>query len=279
VGILMRALAVFSVLFFLLLLPAFSFAQSFRIALMESEEGASEKYLPLVKYLKKKGIDSTFVSAKNYIHVAKMFESDQADGMFSNASIAGVLIIKEVAYPVVRPVTREGWSTSWAVVIGPKGSPKFEENAAYFNDKNVAFAGFDLAGDFFFRAIQGSVESGAKVVSAKSHNEAVEAIARGVADLAIVNNRVWDEIKTKYAGLEVVGEGAGKSPEMTLVFSKKADVSVTARVRELLLAVKRDRSAEAKAVRKGLNIKGYIETRMEDFTYAISVLEKAGVSK
>lgn len=278
-GILMRSVTVSFVFLLLLAGPALSFAQPFRIALLESEEGASEKYLPLVKYLKKKGIDASFVPAKNYIHVSKMFESDQADGMFSSASIAGVLIIKDVALPVVRPVTRHGWSTSWAVVVGAKGSPKFEENAAYFNGKNVAFTSFDLSGDFFYRAIQGIADSDVKVVTEESHVEAVEAISRGVADVAIINNRVWDKIKAKYAGLEIVGEGSGKNPERTLVFSKKTDVSTSARVKEILLALERDKSAEAKAVKTGLDIKGYAETTLEDFSYAISILEKAGVSK
>ena len=278
-GISRRRVNFFYVLILLLFFSTSAFAQSFRIAVMESEEGASEKYLPLVRYLKTNGVDATFVPAKNYIHASKMFESDQADGMFSSASIAGILIIKEVAYPVARPLTKKGWSTSWTVVIGGKGSPKFEENAAYFKDKRVAFTTLDLSGDFFFRAIQGSADAGATITSVESHSAAVEALSRGVADIAIINNRAWDEVKAKYPGLDVVGEGSGKSPEMTLILSKKTDISVTTKVKDLLLSFGKSRSPEAKLVKKSLNIKGYIETTMDDFKYAVSVLEKAGVTK
>ena len=56
--------------------------------------------------------------------------------MFSGSGIAGCMIIKDLAYPVVRPVSNGGWSTYWAVVLAPKGSPRFTQDAAYFDNIN-----------------------------------------------------------------------------------------------------------------------------------------------
>ena len=164
-------------------------------------------------------------------------------------------------------------------MVAAKGSPKFEENAAYFKEKRVAFTGFDLSGDFFFRSIPGSADVGAVINNVDSHSAAIEALSRGVADIAIVNNRDWDRLAGKYPGLESVGEGSGKSPEITLVLSKKADVSLSEQVGKVLLSLGKDRSEEAKELKKALHIKAYVETTIEDFSYAISVLEKAGVTK
>ena len=111
------------------------------------------------------------------------------------------------------------------------------------------------------------------------HGAAIGAISKGAADVAIVKNRVWESVKGKYPNLVRVGEDAGENPNGTLIISNKADRAVVAEVKSVLLALKNDNSAEAKAVKKSLGIDGYIETTGNDFQFTIPMLKKAGVTK
>ena len=157
---------------------------------------------------------ASFVAAKTYPQAAKMFEKGKVDGMFSGSGIAGCMIIKGLAYPVVRPISMAGWSTYWAVVLAPTGSARFTQNAEYFNNKRVIFCGLASSGEFFYRAIKGDKEINAKTLKASSHGAAIDALDRGVADIAIVKNRVWDSVKGKYDGIARVGEDPGENPNM-----------------------------------------------------------------
>ena len=270
------------VLFFvavLFLSPGLLYADQFRIAIMQDKKGGAERFVPLVKYFQKNGVEAAFVPTRNYIHTAKMFESGQADAMFSGSSVAGIMIIKEVAHPLVRPLSEEGWSTYWAVLIAPKGSPRFTKTAEYFKDKRVVYTRMASSGEFFFRALPGSGDVGATITNASSPGAAIDALSRGVADVAIVNNRVWDLLKDKYLGLELVGEASGENPNGTLIVSNNTEISVVSKVRSILLGLEGDKSSEAEAVKKGLKVKSYIETTLDDFKYTLPMLEQAGVRK
>ena len=109
----------------------------FKICLMQEQKGAAAQFRPLLDYLRKKGVNASFVAAKTYPQAAKMFENGKVDGMFSGSGIAGCMIIKDLAYPVVRPEKSAGWSTYWAVVLAPKGSSRFTQNPEYFDGKRI----------------------------------------------------------------------------------------------------------------------------------------------
>ena len=254
-------------------------ASQFKIAIMQDKKGAAKKFRPLMQYFKDNGIDAGFIATKNYTHAARMFADGKVDGMFSGSGIAGAMIIKELAYPLVRPNSLAGWSTYWAVVIAPKGSPKFTQNASYFKNKKVIFTSLASSGEFFFRSLEGSLNVGATMKKAGSHGAAIGAISKGAADVAIVKNRVWDSLKGKYPNLVRVGEDAGENPNGTLIISNKADRAIVANVKSVLLSLKDDNSAKAKAVKKSLGIDGYLETTGNDFQFTIPMLKKAGVTK
>lgn len=251
----------------------------FKICLMQEQKGAAAKFRPLLDYLRKKGVNASFVAAKTYGQAAGMFAEGTVDGMFSGSGIAGCMIIKDLAYPVVRPVRKGGWSTYWAVVLAPTGSPRFTQDAAYFNSKRVIFCGLASSGEFFFRAVKGDKEINAKTLKASSHGAAIDALDRGAADVAIVKNRVWDNVKGKYDGIVRVGEDPGENPDLALIVSRKADPETVERISAILLGLKNDHSPEAEAVKQKLGITGFVKTTVSDFKYTILLLKRAGVDK
>lgn len=251
----------------------------FRICLMQEQKGAAAKFRPLLNYLNKNGVKASFVAAKTYPQAAKLFADGKVDGMFSGSGIAGCMIIKDLAYPVVRPVSNGGWSTYWAVVLAPKGSPRFTQDAAYFDNKRVIFCGLASSGEFFYEAVKGDQKINAKTLKAASHGAAIDALDRGAADIAIVKNRVWDGQKGKYDGIDRVGEDSGENPNMVLIVSKKANPEIVARISAILLGLNNDPSPAAQAVKKKLGITGFIKTTGNDFKFTLPLLKKAGVDE
>ena len=251
----------------------------FKICLMQEKKGAAAKFRPLLNYLIKKGVKASFVAAKTYPQAAKMFAEGKVDGMFSGSGIAGCMIIKGLAYPVVRPVSNAGWSTYWAVVLAPTGSARFTQNAEYFDNKRVIFCGLASSGEFFYRAVRGDKEINAKTLNASSHGAAIGALDRGIADVAIVKNRVWDSVKGKYELIDRVGEDPGENPNMALIVSKKADPKIVEQISTILLGLKNDNSPEAEAVKEKLGITDFIKTTTNDFRFTIPLLKRAGVDE
>jgi ABC-type phosphate/phosphonate transport system substrate-binding protein len=249
----------------------------FRFCLMQDQKGAAAKFRPLLNYLQEKGVNASFVAAKTYPQAAEMFADGKVDGMFSGSGIAGCMIIKGLAYPVVRPLKSAGWSTYWAVVLAPKGSPRFTQNAEYFDGKRVIFCALASSGEFFYEAVKGDTTIKTKTLKAASHGAAIDALDRGAADIAIVKNRVWDSVKGQHEGIDRVGEDPGENPNMALIVSKKADPKVVERISAILLGLNNDDSPKAEAVKKTLGITGFMETTVDDFNFTIPLLKRAGV--
>lgn len=249
----------------------------FRIVIMQDEKGAAEKYRPLLEYLQEKGVEASFVAARTYPQAAELFASGAVDGMFSGSGIAGCMIIKQLAYPLVRPVSIDGWSSYWAVVIGPKGSKRFTQDAAFFDNKRVILCSLASSGEFYFHSLVGSLQSPATILKAGSHGAALEALSRHAADFAIVKNRVWDKTRRNYPDLMSVGEDPGENPDGTLIVSNKTGKRVVEKLRAALLELEQDQSPPAMSAKKELQITGFIVTTSDDFKYTIKLLKKAGV--
>lgn len=253
-------------------------ADELKIAIMQDQQGAAKRFRPLVDYLKDKGIDVAFVGTSTYTEAARMFEEGKADAMFSGSGVAGAMIIKGVSYPVVRPLGDDGNSTYWAAILAPKGSPKYTGSSDYFKGKRVIFSSLSSSGEFYFRSIGGH-KTAEKITYAASHGDAIDALSKGTSDIAVVKNRVWDRMKSKYPQLEVVGQDVGENPDGTLIVSKKVSHHLAEQVKSALLALKGDTSAKAQAVRDGMRIQGYIETTEKDFAHTLALLKQAGVDK
>ncbi len=250
----------------------------FKVAIMQAQKGMAQKFRPLENYLKRHGVNISFVGAPNYPAAAKMFADGRVDGMFSGSGVAGSLIIKDLAYPVVRPVDREGRSTYWAVVIAPNGAPKFINNADYFDGKTAIFCALASSGEFFYRSIPEIEKSGATLIQAPSHGAALAGLAKGAADVAIVKNRVWDNLKAQYPELNKVGEDSGENPNGTLIVSKKADPQLVKKCVTALMALSNEHGPEAAAVHEAMGIRGYVATTADDFAHTLVLLKKAGVT-
>ncbi len=256
-----------------------AFAADFKVAIMQDKPGAAKKFKPLLDYLSEKGVSAKFVVAKDYPTAAKMFAKGKVDAMFSGSGIAGTMIIKDLAAPLVRPLSKSGTSTYWAVIIAKKGAPQFDGSAAYFKDKKVIFCSLASSGEFYFRSVTGTDVTGIDIKKAASHGAAIAALNKGRADVAIVKNRVWDKEKSKYAELKEIGKDTGENPNGTMIVSKTVDTEISGKVSEILLGLKDDTSAKATAAKDSLNIQGYIKTTKDDFNHTIALLKKAGVTK
>jgi len=263
----------------LLSLSVVSNAEQFKLTVMQDQAGAAHKFKPMADYLATKGIQVSFVPAKDYSAAAYMFSVGEVDAMFSGSGIAGSLILKELAVPLVRPLDLDGHTTYWAVVIGPKGSPKFNGSAEYFKGKRVIFTSLASSGEFYFRSLPGAQQANATMLKAASHGDALDALNKGQADFAIVKNRVWDDTRAKYPDLMMTGEDRGENPDNTLIVTRKIPQALAAKVSAAFLALKDETSPQAQAVKKSMQIKGFVRTTNKDFDHTFTLLSKAGATK
>jgi ABC-type phosphate/phosphonate transport system substrate-binding protein len=256
-----------------------AYADQFTIAIMQEEKDSAKNYKPLETYLAAKGIKLSFVEAVNYSAAANMFSLGKTDAMFSGSAVAGIFLMKDLAVPLVRPLSKDGGSTYHAVILAPKGSPRFIENADYFKGKKVIFTALASSGEVFYYSIPNVRQAQAIITKVASHGAAIEALSKGAAGVAIVKNRVWDRHKDKYPDIVKVGEDDDENPDGTLIVSKTADKNMVSKVNAALLGLKDDTSPQAQAVRDHMSIKGYIKTTKEDFKHTMQLLNKAGVNK
>jgi ABC-type phosphate/phosphonate transport system substrate-binding protein len=252
-------------------------AAELRVGIMQSEAGDARKYQGLLDYLGKKGLPATFVTASTYPAAADMFAKGQVDAMFSGSGIAGTMLIKKVAKPLVRPVTTAGTSTYSAVIIVKRGGAKFTGSADYFTGKRVIFTALASSGEFYYRSL-GAPKAG-EIMLAASHGAALDALNRGQADIAIIKNRVWDKEKSKYPGLVEVGADKTENPDNCLIVSTRLAGGTAAKLSSVLLGLERDSSSEAKVVKDSLKITKFIKTTHADFKGTLTLLKKAGVTK
>lgn len=247
----------------------------FKIGIMQDTPGAAKQYSPLIELFKTNNIEVKLQGYSNYTDAAIKFAQGDVDAMFAGSGVAGAMMIKKVAYPVLRPVSEDGFSTYWAVVLAPKGSPKFTGDPAYFKDKKIMCSALASSGEFYVRSFLGKER---ELMKAGSHGIAIDGVAKGLADVAVVKNRVWDKTKDKYPGVELVGQDTGENPDNTLIVSYKTDKELLAKVEAVLYGLESNTSHAAAEVKKSLKITKYIPTTEEDFKHTIPLLEKAGVT-
>lgn len=251
-------------------------AEPFTIGIMQDKPGDAQKYAPMISYFESKGIDVKLQGYRNYVDAAQEFADGNVDAMVAGSGVAGTMIIKDVAYPIVRPVSKDGTSTYWAVILGSKGSVPFEGDPSYFEGKSIIACSLASSGDFFARSFLGPKRP---ILKAGSHGVAIKALAMNQADVAIVKNRVWDSEKGKFPSLVVVGEDVGENPNNTMIVSKKTDRELVEKVKTTLLNLQNDTSPEAEVLKESLGITGYIPTTKEDFSHTLKLLKKAGVTE
>lgn len=252
-------------------------ADLLKIVVTQDQQGVENSNAPLVSYLNTKGLHVEFIPAKDYPSAALMLAEAKVDAIFSSSGIAGIMIIKKIAFPVVRPLATDGTSTYWAVTLAPKGSDRFMGDANYFRGKKVALCSLASAGEIYFYSIGGDAIN-SKIIKTPSHGTAIHALANGKVDVAIVKNRVWNSMKTEYPNLEIVNVDSGENPNGTLLISKIANPDLATKVTAALLALTEDSSVQGRKVKSKMDILGYIKTTENDFEHTLNLLTKAGVT-
>jgi len=249
----------------------------FRLALMQSQRHAAARFGPLQEYLRRNGIEVEIVLTEDYPAAARLFAAGGVDGMFSGSAVAGSMILKGIAYPLLRPLSRSGVSHYWALVLARRGASPYVPSADYFRRKRVSCCALASAGEIYLRSIPGAAESARSLILTESHEAALVVLERGEADLAIVKNLVWENLQAQYPAIEVVGRDAGRNPNNTLIISRRADPEVAKRLARLLLNIGGDPGREAGRVRTALNIQGFIPTSVADFDHTLKLLAAAGI--
>ena len=259
---------------------AFGASAEIKIGIMQAQKGDAQKFKPLVDYLKSRDVDSSLIAAPTYADAARMFSSGQIDAMFSGSGIAGTMMIKDLAKPMLRPVGIDGNSTYWAVVVAQKGAPVFATDAAYFNGKRVIFSALASSGEIYYQSLPGIHKlSNVMVMKAASHGAALDTLSRDLADVAIVKNRVWDKESTKFPNLVKVGEDKGENPDNALIVSVRMDQKSLNQLVDVLLGMNNDNSELARQARSSLAMKSFIRTSARDFEHTLALLKRAGIDK
>lgn len=259
------------------LLAGVATAADIKLGIMQSQLGDARKYQPMLEYLKGKGIAASFVTATNYPAAANMFAKGQVDAMFSGSGVAGIMMIKGLADPLVRPVTREGTSTYSAAIIAKKGGARFNGSSAYFASKRVIVTPLASSGEIYLRSL--GMVTAQKLMLAASHGAAIDAVNRGQADLAIVKNRVWDKEKSRYPDLEQVGRDSTENPDNTLIVSRKLGKATAGKLASVMLGLESDPSAAARTVKDSLAISRFIKTTSAEFKGTLDMLKNSGVTR
>lgn len=251
-------------------------AKELKIGIMQDKKGAAVAFTPLIKYFKTKGVDVQLVGFRSYQDAAKKFNDGEINAMFAGSGVAGSMIIKGMAYPIVRPLSKDGWSTYWAVIIVPVSNNDFEKTPDYMKSKKIICCSLASSGEFYCRSILGKEK---ELLKAGNHGNAINALSKNAADIAVVKNRVWDKVKHKYPNLKQVSKDDGENPNNALIVSINMKKQLVGKIKKIFLGVEKDDSPEAQELKEKLDIKGYIPTSEKDFSHTIPLLKKAGVTK
>jgi ABC-type phosphate/phosphonate transport system substrate-binding protein len=244
------------------------------IGIMQDKRGSAATYRPLIKYFELKGIKIKLSGYSSYRHAAEKFKNGKIDAMFAGSGVAAVMIIKGLAYPLVRPVSKEGWSTYWAVIIVPKSNKDFELSSKYMKSKKIICCALASSGEFYCKSILGKSK---QLLIAGNHGNAISALDKHVADIAVVKNRVWDQVKNKYPNLKQIAKDKGENPNNTFIVSSKINKEVAEKIKNIFLGIGKDKSIEAENIKKTMGISKYIITTKKDFSHTIQLLKKCEV--
>ena len=150
---------------------------------------------------------------------------------------------------------------------------------ADFKGKRVAYCLLASAGEVFAMSLLGPEEKPGNVftpVPVDSHQAALEAVASGAADYAVVKSTVF--ATAEYPGLIAVEADAGEHPDNTLIMPNDAFEKYGALISRVLLGLESDTSEMAGTVKKSFGCSGFIATAGIDFAPTLTLLRKARVN-
>jgi len=252
--------------------------------LMASKDPVKEvqKFKALSNYISSRTSDIDTIKlkvARDYPHAVELFKSVKVNGMFAGSCVAAVLIKKGLAVPVVRPLlSKDDLSTYKALIISKKELPMFN-GISDFKGKKVAYCALASSGEIFARTLLKKGESPSDYyipLLSMSHQEAINAVANGSVDYAVVKNLVWDE--KKYPTLAVVGGDSAKNPNNTLILANNTYARVGNTIEKILIDISNDDSPFTSKVKEVFKIKGFIKTTNKDFEHTFDLLKSAHIN-
>lgn len=278
----------------LLILPALSLPlpalgkDAVTLAIMVAADPVKEapKYEALSLYIKGKSEKIGSIKlhiARDYPDAARLFRSGEVQGMFTGSFVGAVLIKKGLARPVVRPLWPGGTSTYHALVVAKKGTPKFTGIGDFApgpdgKRKIIAYCAIASAGEVYVRSLLPAgvhpTDRFSPLVST-SHQAALDALARGIADYAVVKNTVWDP--ARYPSLEVVGTDSRDNPDLALILTPDAHNRYADDLTRILVGLEKDTGEGAVRLRATFGCKGFISTSVADFFHTYWLMEKAHI--
>jgi ABC-type phosphate/phosphonate transport system substrate-binding protein len=134
------------------------------------------------------------------------------------------------------------------------------------------FSGSFVAAAFNGRGRGSSVLTLVPVVS---HQAALQAVAEGAADYAVVKSTVFTP--DRFPGLALVGSAIPGNPDNTFIMPPKVHDRLGDLISRALLGLAADTSEKAVAARKVFGCAGFIATAGMDFAPTFQLLKKAGV--
>ncbi|HWR97209.1 MAG TPA: PhnD/SsuA/transferrin family substrate-binding protein [Candidatus Methanoperedens sp.] len=244
----------------------------------QSQEGP--KYEALGAYLRSANPilgDIKLRIAKNYPEAASLFAQGDVEGMFSGSLVASILIAKGLARPVARPLSLNGSSTYRTSIVARQGSAPFS-GIADLRGKRVAYCRLASAGDVFILSLLSPGEKPEDVFTplpSDSHKAALDAVAGGAADYAVVKSTVF--VPGEYPGLVEVGADAAAHPDNTLLMPSATYEKYGALITRVLLGLESDTSEKAEAAKQAFGCRGFIATAGSDFLPTFTLVRKARI--
>jgi len=257
-------------------------SEPLHILVMAPTSAAEElpKYEALSGYLKSVNPllgDIKLRVADDYPDAARFFKKEGVEGMFSGSFVAAVFIAKGYARPVARTLRADGSSTYGASVVAKAGTPPFG-GLADLKGKRVAACPLATAGEVYLRSLLGPGKRPEDVftpVPVASHQAALEAVAGGAADYAVVKSTVF--VPERYPGLALVGSDAPGNPDNTFIMTQESYERLGALISKALLGLEADTSEEAKSVKEAFGCAGFVVTTGMDFAPTFSTIRKTGI--
>jgi ABC-type phosphate/phosphonate transport system substrate-binding protein len=215
--------------------------------------------------------------AEDYPDAARFFKAEGVEGMFSGSFVAAVFIAKGYALPVARALRADGASTYGASIVAKAGTPPFG-GIADLKGKRVAACPLATAGEVYLRSLLGPGKKPEDVftpVPVASHQAALEAVAGGAADYAVVKSTVF--VPESYPGLALVGSDVPGNPDNTFIMPRESYEKLGALISKALLGLEADTSEKAKSVKDAFGCAGFLVTTGMDFAPTFSVIRKTGI--
>ena len=157
------------------------------------------------------------------------------------------------------------------------GTPPFG-GIADLKGKRVAACPLATAGDVYLRSLLGPGKKPEDVftpVPVASHQAALEAVAGGAADYAVVKSTVF--VPESYPGLALVGSDVPGNPDNTFIMTRESYAKLGALLSRALLGLEADTSEKAKSAKEAFGCAGFVATTGMDFAPTFSIIGKTGI--